>query len=289
MPASELLNCYGPDFSIYKLREIVNKLLIVTEEETISRADLFVDFVTTADIKRIEEQSWITRAEDVHMHWKRGRLTGWSIGQGGEISARLYDKTLEIEKSHKYYLKEIWANQSWDKEQGVWRLEFQLRREFLGQMSLKTYSDLLSKGNDIWRYCTCDWLKIAIDNDTQNRTRWEIDPLWKAIQGVRFLDGTYTGITREVNKTRIPSDKILYQNGLIGYMTSIAARDGLDAIGEEAVIKYWNEAQTYLKRETWGKDKEYLNTKINLKKKKYNKVLSKTVGHITNLTEKSQQ
>jgi hypothetical protein len=72
-------------------------------------------------------------------------------------------------------------------------------------------------------------------------------------------------------------------------MTSFAAREGLDVVDEEAVMKCWNEAQDHLKRETRGKDKEYLNTKINLKKVKYNKILSKTVGHITHLSENTQQ
>ncbi|MCF6159177.1 MAG: hypothetical protein E3K32_11570 [wastewater metagenome] len=85
------------------------------------------------------------------------------------------------------------------------------------------------------------------------------------IQQTRFLDGTYAGIIREINKDRIPSDKILYQNGITGYMTSFAARDRLDIIDEKAVMKCWNEAQDHLRRETWGKDKDYLRTKINLK------------------------
>ncbi len=102
---------------------------------------------------------------------------------------------------------------------------------------------------------------------------------------MRFLDGTYTGVKREVTKERIPRDKTLYQNGIIGYTTSFAAREGLDDVDEKVVIKCWNDALDHLKRETRGKDKEYLSSKINLKKMRYNKVLSKTTGHITNLTE----
>ena len=193
--ASELLNCLGHEYALYKLREIVSNLLIVIEAEKISRADIFVDFATNRDFEKIEKQSWITRAEDTVKRWKREKFTGWSIGRGGQISARLYEKTVEIKKSHKEYLHEIWSNQGWDKEQGVWRLEFQLRREFLGQMSVKMFSDLLSNVNDVWRY--------------------------------------------------------------------------------------WKEAQDHLKRETRGKATEYLSTKINLKKKKYNKVLSKTMSENT--------
>ncbi|MCF6153932.1 MAG: hypothetical protein E3K36_01505 [Candidatus Brocadia sp.] len=70
-------------------------MLIVIEAETISRADIFVDFVTNMDFEKIEKQSWITRGEDTLKRWKREAFTGWSIGYGGHISARLYDKTVE--------------------------------------------------------------------------------------------------------------------------------------------------------------------------------------------------
>ena len=79
-----------------------------------------------------------------------------------------------------------------------------------------------------------------------------------------------------MKKSRIPCDKTLFQNGIAVCVISFAARDGLDVLDEEAVMKCWNEAQDHLKRETRGKDKEYLNSKINLKKRRYNKVLSKS-------------
>lgn len=210
--SSELLNCAGPYYAVYKLREIVNRLVIGIEEETISRADFFVDFITDTNLEKIEKYEWITRAEDTLKRWKRDKFTGWSIGQGGEISARLYDKTIEIEKSYKYYLKEIWEKQGWDKEQKVWRVQFQLRREFLGQISIKTFADVLEKINDVWRYCTHDWLRLAIDDKTANRTRWKTNPLWEGIQKVHFMEGVCIGIKREVDRSRTPSDKTLFQN-----------------------------------------------------------------------------
>lgn len=70
-------------------------------------------------------------------------------------------------------------------------------------------------------------------------------------------------------------------------MTSFAARDGLDVIDEEAVMKCWNEAQEHLKRETRGKDKDYLFTKINLKKKRYNKAKDTAINLVKDLKENS--
>lgn len=274
--SSELLTCYGLNNSINKLRGIVNKLIHGIEEETISRADIFVDFITNVDLEKLEKQSWVTRAKNVHKHWTGDIFTGWSIGQGGVISARLYDKTVEIEKSDKNYLKEIWDKQGWNKDQKVWRCEFQLRRGYLEQMSITTFSDLLLKMNDVWRYCTYDWLRLAISDMTINKTRWNIYPLWEKIQQILFVDGNYTGITRYVDKSRIPSDKTLFQNGM-GYITAFAAREGYENITEEIMIKYMGKSKDYIKKQTkhsnlYCNEEDYLKTKIHLKKKRYNKV-----------------
>lgn len=129
--------------------------------------------------------------------------------------------------------------------------------------------------NDVWRYCTYDWLRLAIGDTTINKTRWNTYPLWEKIQQVRFLDGNYTGITRYVDKSRIPSDKTLFQNGM-GYITAFAAREGHEDVTEETVIKYMCKSKDYIKKQTkysnlYSNEEDYLKTKINLKKKRYNK------------------
>ncbi len=268
--SSELLTCYGLDNAIINLRKIVQMLMETIEEETISRMDIFADFVTDKELEGIEKVSWVTRAQKTHKYWKGDIFTGWTIGQGGEILARLYDKTVEIEKSHKDYFKEIWEKQGWDTFQRIWRLEFQLRRELLGQMKINTFLSLTEKVNDVWRYVTQDWLRLAIKDNTLNRTRWKTNPLWEKIQAVRFNDGKFTGIVREVNKSRIPSDKTLFQNG-IGYITAFAAREGFESVDKGTLSEYLEKAKNYLREETNGRDEDYLKTKIINKKKKYNK------------------
>jgi hypothetical protein len=268
--SSELLTCHGLDNAIEDLRKIVQRFMEKVEEETISRADIFVDFNTNEELEKIENISWVTRAEKITKYWNSGLFTGLSIGLGGIISARLYDKTVEIEKSRKDYLKEIWEKQGWDTFQRVWRLEFQLRRELLGQMKINTFSSLIEKINDVWQYCTQDWLRLAVKETTLNRTRWMTDPLWEKIQAVRFNDGKFTGIQREVNKSRIPSDKTLFQNG-IGYITAFAAREGFENVDKGTISEYVEKAKNYLSEQTNGRDEDYLKTKIGNKKKKYNK------------------
>lgn len=272
--SSELLHCLGVNNAIEQLRGIVSELLEEIKEELISRADIFVDFFCDTDFESVHKKSWVTWAEDVKSHWKGDVFTGWSIGCGGVISARLYNKTKELEKSRKDYFKPIWALHGWSEGEAVWRLEFEHKRDFLNQMSVRTFSDLVEVQNDIWRYCTHDWLRLAVNDGTDNVTRWDNHPVWECLQQVKFGDGAYTGIARVVNKSRIPSDNTLFLNGM-GYITAYAAREGHDNPLKAASF-FVNDARQFLKEYT-GKTKrfrdarDYLDTKLNLKKKKYNK------------------
>lgn len=267
---SEFLTCYGPDISIKALREVVNKLLEQIEKETISRVDIFADFTTDEELEKVENISWVARANKLAKYYDGSPLTGYSIGLGGIISARIYDKTAEIKVSHKDYLKKIWEKRGWDTLQNVWRLEFQLKRAYLREVSINTFSNLMEKVNSLWAYCASDWLRLAVKGDTVNRTRWKTHPMWKKIQSVRINDGKITGILREVDKSRVPSDKTIFQNGM-GYLTSFAAKEGFENVTNETVISFLDIGKKYLEEITKGKEEDYLKKKINNKKKKYNK------------------
>lgn len=271
--SSTLLNCLGLDNALNHLRNVISKLLVNIEEEAVSRADLFVDFASDREFNKIQDEEWITRAHDFSRHSKNRVFTGFSIGMGGDIAARLYNKTIEIEKSNKLYFHEIWEKQGWNKE-NVWRLEFQLRRTFLGQMSVDTVADLLRYVNDIWFYCSHEWLRLGINDGTENRSRWQTDNLWQEIQNVRFQDGSFTGITRNVDKARVPEDKVLFKGG-IGYITSHAAKHGIKNL-DYALMRFATDAKRFLdssvKKSSSAKGSEaYFKKKVDLKRKRFNK------------------
>ena len=252
------------------LRKIVRKLLVKIEEETVSRVDLFVDFTTDVELEDIEKESWVTRAKKLAKYWNGSSLTGMSIGLGGDISARIYDKTLEIGVSHKNYIKEIWEKRGWNTVQKVWRLEFQLKRTCLKEMSVNTYLNLMVKANGLWKYCTGDWLRLVVNDETVNRARLVTNPMWKKIQDVRINEGKLPSILRKVEKSRAPSDEMLFKNGM-GYLTSFAAKEGFDNVNCETAISFLDIGKKYLNEVTNGKEEDYLKKKINNKKKKYNK------------------
>lgn len=273
--SSDVLSRIGIDDAMTQLRNIIKTFLIKLDSETISRADLFIDFITDVNLEAIREIEWIRRATRLDRYWMESIFTGWSIGLGGGISARLYNKTKEIETSHKEYLKSIWQPKGWSEGQTVWRLEFELKRIFLKQMSVNTLTDLIQTCNDLWRYCTNNWLRLVIEGDSESRNRWETHPLWNMLQQVKHQPGDYTGIMRSISKGRIPNERILFLNGL-GYLTDFAAIKGFDNIDELTVLGFLFDLRIYLQSYikhigTYKNYTDYLEAKINLKKRKYNK------------------
>ncbi len=106
--SSELLTTLSVQEAVKNLNFIIHTLGRVDGEPQISRADIFVDFTYPLAMGSWNPLHWVTRAHKIRTHYERRLFSGWSIGLGGNISARLYNKTLELEKSKKDYLKPLW-------------------------------------------------------------------------------------------------------------------------------------------------------------------------------------
>lgn len=134
--SSELLTAIGVKQAEEDLSFVINTLGLVKDEANISRVDLFVDFITDTVINSWDSGAWVTRAHNINAHHVQRQFSGWSIGLGkGPIGARLYDKTLEIQKSHKDYLKPLWRDAGWQDDQKIWRLEFEFKRDVLSELA----------------------------------------------------------------------------------------------------------------------------------------------------------
>jgi hypothetical protein len=146
-------------------------------ETKISRVDLCVDFLMSKKKWSYELMDYaVTRAIDTDPHYKRKKFTGISIGKG-VISARLYDKPLEIQqKSKKYWMFDIWGIKEVPEGKKIIRIEFQLRREILNEIGIKDINDLFQKIDGAWAYCTRKWLKFQdhpeLHHTQQLTLRW---------------------------------------------------------------------------------------------------------------------
>jgi hypothetical protein len=229
--SSELLTALSVAEAEQALRVIVNTLGRVDGEAQISRVDLFVDFVSDVSMESWHRDAWVTRAHKINTYSDQREFTGWSIGLGGVLSARLYDKTLELRKSHKDYLKPLWQAAGWEEGQSVWRLEFQFKRDVLNELGVTSLPGLLASLAGLWGYAMGSWLRLTVPNpEDATQTRWPNHPLWDQLAGLPW-DAAAPSPLNRLRKERLPSAESQFIHGL-GGLTSFMASQGITDLGE---------------------------------------------------------
>ncbi len=228
--SSNYLSHVKPLDAELRLRDLLRPLGEI-QPPNVSRIDLYVDFASNSDMESLGRNAWVTKASQISQYVQDRVFTGWSIGLGGAVVARLYNKQIEIQKSGKLYLENLWREAGWDGETPVWRLEFQFKREVLRQLDLDNLPKVIGNLSGLWRYATTEWLKLTIPSETdKTRSRWEIHPLWDCLSSVDWETDS-TPLLRQYSPSRAPSVLWLGQRGL-GVMTSIGAVTGTSDFDE---------------------------------------------------------
>lgn len=269
--ASEPLLYVGHDEVTATLDKIIKTLGQATFPANVSRVDLCVDFTTTAPLETISDLNWVTRAKNFSRYIDKRQFSGWSIGIGGDISARLYNKTLELEHSGKEYMHTVWAECGWDGVSPVWRLEFQFRRTVLRQLGVRSYTDLINHLGGLWLYACQDWLKLTTPSEKdKTQSRWPVQPVWQALQQVDW-DLSEPVQRQAVTTYRLPCERSLYVNGLSGltsYMASHGIVDTLEGIRSfYQAARHYHDSREYLTEKNFD---DYIADKVALKTRSYN-------------------
>ena len=256
------------------LYALLAELGTITEAANVSRIDLFVDFVTSENIEW-DRRAWVTRAASINSYSVNETFSGWAIGQGGDMSARLYNKTLEIQKSGKDYLLDLWAAVGWNPGDPVWRLEFQIKREILAQKGLPKLAQTLSSLNGLWSYATTEWLRLTLPNeDDQTRSRWPIHPLWGLLSSVDW-DTDGGPLSKRFSPERSPRNDKLF-NLALSHIVAFMARERITDLyeGQEAFITalyaYHADKAAYLGLPF----EDYVAEKVAIKARQFNTILN---------------
>ena len=222
--SSHYLSHTRPGEAELHLRDLLRPLGEISAP-TVSRIDLFVDFGSECDMESLGRLAWVTKASSISQYVQDSAFTGWLIGAGGSLMARLYNKQIEIQRSGKLYLEELWEQTGWDGDVPVWRLEFQFKREVLAQLGLTTLPSVLGNLNGLWSYATTEWLKLTIPSETdKTRSRWEIHPLWELLSSVDWeTDGG--PLLRQYSPNRAPSERWIGQR-VLGAAASMGGDQG---------------------------------------------------------------
>ncbi|WP_020395622.1 hypothetical protein [Thiolinea disciformis] len=270
--SSEVLTLEGLEPATNELLKIVAELTENVKHIHVSRVDICVDFSTNASLASTPIEAWVTRSTKKDIYYTHNQLSGWLMGKGGDLLARIYDKSLEIKSSHKPYFKSVWREQGWSGQEPVWRVEFQYKREVLTEMDIHTLGSLKARVKALWEYASQDWLRLTIPNcSDQTITRWPAHPLWQKIQAVDWHSWAQREQMdvpiRRASKNRRPSDQYLFKNSL-AFLSSYMAREGITDINT-AYARYLEDARTFHQR-TDTPLNAYIHTKRNLKAKSYN-------------------
>lgn len=223
----------------------------------ISRVDICADS-DSVTFRQIDTKGVITRArkkEDffVSGEYTNGRkFSGFRVGIGGPLLARIYNKTMEIQKSGKDWFKQIWRDHGWNEDKDVWRTEFQLRREVLKEFAIHTIDDLLEKESGLWAYLTQEWFTIRQPSQ-DNVSRWKIKKKWKVIQKAG-MEYEASPLTREMVK-QANFQQLLDQGR--GILLSVAAIGNHDSIEDTAkLFQSWTEIGLDKKNTSFQEEKE---------------------------------
>lgn len=282
--SSRYLTSVTPKEAEAHLREILNELGTLTDSAHVSRLDLCADFVSNENMESWGREAWVTRGKNIAAYAVNEKFTGWTIGLGGVIACRLYNKLLEIFESHRDDLLPLWLAAGWQAGDSIWRIEFQYRREVLAQHGLIRLDDVLSNLNGLWSYASTEWLRLTTPNpDDQTRSRWPVHPLWGYLSSIDWeTDGG--PLSRSFSATRLPEDKRIFSLGassIASYMAKHGITDYSDGLDRYLFDLYGHlqNAGHFMGQSA----EDFLLEKVRLRAKEFNTILN-----LSNEEEKHQ-
>lgn len=222
-PLAEHLHAVGPAASLALFERAVGE---VTDDLrlTASRLDVFSDWHGLS-LGADDRRRFVGRAKRLDTHEDSGELTGFEFGRRrtGTLTARIYDKTLDVELKGARWWHEVWGAR-YEPGRQVIRVEVEFGRKGLGQYGVDTASQALARAPDLWLTATTDWLSLHTPTADETRGRWPVDPAWLKVQRPSFaehavgLDRIKEGRGRGALRALMP--------GLVGYLAAFCALTG---------------------------------------------------------------
>lgn len=226
--------------------------LMPSQPERLSRIDFAFDYhLPEIDF---DENSFISRAGKDNQHRNNGKIQTLTFGTG-DIVLRVYNKSDEVnEVSHKTWLYALWGI-----DQGVWRIEWQVRKTLLRGMGVTSFDSLLERQGDLLRFLVKEHTTLRTPTDDSNRSRWPLHPLWQDVtERVNQMEGL--GVIRELDEKALLEERLTrIAISVYGYVKRVAAIDSLYTGVQKS---YMDEAFTHLQNRiseihdplTWQQD-----------------------------------
>jgi hypothetical protein len=224
--SAEYLAHKGPEAIGRELQELLSELGPVSTN-TVSRIDLAADFSTPVVMDSWHRSAWVTRAAEIHSYAKDQNFTGWTVGMGGVMGCRLYDKVQEIINTGKAWVMNQWLPKGWKPGESVWRLEFEFKRDFLKARQLRSLDEVLANLSGLWSYATTEWLRLTVPGEgDKTRSRWPTHSLWIALASVDWQSPDSVLLDKCSNASNPTELRMI--TVVLGALTSYMAMHGID-------------------------------------------------------------
>ena len=286
--SSQMLSAFSPQRAEATLSKVLLRMGDIEPART-SRIDLYVDFMCDEDMEGWSRHAWVTRAHNIQSYSCLGEFSGWSVGMGGVMAARLYNKTLEIQTSGKDYLKELWLQAGWDGVRPIWRLEFEFKRELLTQKGLSGLHQTLRHLGGLWAYATDEWLRLTLPSELDStRSRWPVHPLWACLASTDWGEDGGPLLNR-FSSVSAPSEKKVLSR-LLSSMTTLMALNGqlsLNDAWEDLRLRLDNHLHTLCMWEGIHPD-QHIEEKVRIKARRFNSIINQ-VDEVPDIEEEARQ
>jgi len=254
---SSYLWSIGFEKAVKEFLNWLNGLELSITTTKLSRIDICVDSDETPFTKEDVEKV-VTRARGKANHfvndeyYNGSQFSGFTIGRGDPLLARVYNKTLEVKKSQKVWFFDLWKEHLWDGSQPVWRVEFQIRRKCLKEFGVNSIDDFFLKENNIWSYLTYEWLTLRIPSSDKNKARWLLDSRWTIVQNADLKQLFSPAIRQKVKMGN--TEQLLDQ--IAGLLISVGALNNHDNLSVTTEIaKRWTESKLHNRNTTFNEEK----------------------------------
>jgi len=240
-PDGGFLHGLGPSAAVAWFEALATRVVGPVQLNA-SRVDVCADVQGWA-LAADDRHRFVCRASRRDTHENREVFTGFEFGRrrGAGVMARIYDKTLDVERRGTTWWYDIWGG-AFDPSRRVLRVEFEFGRSAIRQFQLDTPADVIGSVGDLWRETTSKWLSYRQPTADGTKSRWPVAAEWAAVQGAG-LEMPTVGVVRTTKAKQVASIVRLFP-AITGYCSSLAARQDVLTIDDalrcvrDALLRY---------------------------------------------------
>jgi len=184
--------------------------------ESLTRVDFAFDYLL--DNIDFDEDFFVSYSNKDSQHRENGKIQTFTFGRS-DIVLRVYDKVAEIKQES----DKVWFYDLWEREDNVWRIEWQVRKQPLKRFGIATLNDLEGQPGDLLRYLAEQHDTLRVPSGDGNRSRWPLHPLWQDLHE-RIRELKSLGVYRVVDEAPVLSArKMRIGIAMYGYLKQLAA------------------------------------------------------------------